>query len=400
MQVLKVAFRAIGANKLRTSLTMLGIIIGVGAIITMVAIGEGAKRKVTESISRIGTNLLRVRPGAARLGHIASGTVETLTLADARAVGRSIRGVKSVSPAVSNMGQVKYSNRNATTLITGTTPEYVAINSFRVGRGRFFTDREVRLMKRVAVLGMTVKKDLFGEAPALGRKIRIEGQSFLVIGVMEPKGQTSWRDPDDQIFVPVTTSQKRLFIQEYVSDIYIHVANIEDIPRVKREVERLLRARHRLAEGVESDFNIRDYTEFIKTLRETSQTFTVLLASIAAVSLIVGGIGVMNIMLVTVTERTREIGIRMAVGARGRDILRQFLVEALAITITGGLIGIGFGAGASWAISEVWGEWETVITPFSVALAFVFSALVGLVFGLYPAWKASRMDPIEALRYE
>jgi putative ABC transport system permease protein len=342
LQIIKVAFRSITANKMRTILTMLGVIIGVGAIIAMISVGEGAKKRVTESIKRIGTNLLRVRPGAARLGYIAAGSVETLTTEDARGI-ENIAGVRLVSPTVNNMGMIKYANENATSLVRGTTPDFVEINNFHLATGRYFNDREVKLQKKVTVLGTTVKEELFGEGVAVGKNIRIEGQNFLVIGVMEPKGQTSWRDPDDQVFVPVTTSQKRLFSQDFVSDVYIQVETVGDIPRVKTSVERLLRARHRLPEEVESDFTIRDYTEFVETWKETSQAFTVLLAGIAAVSLLVGGIGVMNIMLVSVTERTREIGIRMAVGARRRDILGQFLIEAIVITVTGGIMGVGLG---------------------------------------------------------
>ncbi|MBI5644452.1 MAG: ABC transporter permease [Deltaproteobacteria bacterium] len=398
-QVIKVAFRGILANKLRTSLTMLGIIIGVGAIIAMLSLGEGAKKQVLESISRFGTNLLKVRPGTPRMGHIRTGAVETLTMDDAGAIRDKIWGIKAVSPTVSNMSQVKYTSKNATTLITGTTPLFVEINNFPVSQGNFLDDNDVKLMKRVAVLGTTVKEKLFGSGPAIGEEIKIEGQSFLIIGLMSSKGQTSWFDPDDQIFIPVTTSQRRLFNQDFVNDINIQVESLDDIPRVKEGIDKLLRARHRISPGVESDFSIRDFTEMIATMQKTSQTFTILLSGIAAVSLLVGGIGVMNIMLVSVTERTREIGIRMAVGARRKDIMRQFLIEALVITVSGGIIGIGIGVGLGTSISY-FGEWETIITPFSIGLGFLFSVLVGLVFGIYPARKASLMDPIDALRYE
>lgn len=398
-QTIKVAFRSIMANKLRSSLTMLGIIIGVAAIIAMLSLGEGAKAEVLDSISRFGTNLLRVRPGAARLGHVRTGAVETLTIGDAEAIKKEIPGVSSVSAASSSMVQVKYANKNATSLVTGTTPEFIDINSFPVGAGRFFDQNEVRLAKRVAAIGTTVKQELFGDGPAIGEEIKIEGQTFTIIGVMTSKGQTAWYDPDDQVFVPIETYQRRLFSQDHVSDIYVQVASVEEIASVKASTDRLLRTRHRIEPGIESDFSIRDFSEFITTMKKTSQTFTVLLSGIAAVSLLVGGIGVMNIMLVSVTERTREIGIRMAVGARRKDILRQFLIEALVITITGGVIGIALGVSLGWLIAR-FGEWPAIVTPFSVLLGFFFSLLVGLVFGIYPARKASGLDPIEALRYE
>ncbi|MEE8185526.1 MAG: ABC transporter permease [Thermodesulfobacteriota bacterium] len=398
-KVIKVALRSIMANKMRSFLTMLGIIIGVGAVIAMISIGEGAKKQVTESIQRFGTNLLRVRPGAARIGHIRTGSVETLTIEDAEAIKKEIPHVMLVAPQVRNMAQVKYANKNATTSVTGTVPDFTEVNNFPVATGKFFNEKEIKLMRKIVVLGTTVKKELFGEGVAIGNYIKIKGVNFLVIGVMETKGQTSWRDPDDQVFIPITTSQKRLFRQYYIDNIYVQVESTDYIKEVKESVNRLLMIKHRIPEGVEADFNIRDYSEFITALRETSQTFTILLGGIAAVSLLVGGIGVMNIMLVSVTERTREIGIRMAVGARRRDILLQFLIEALVITFIGGIIGILFGIFISHGVSY-FANWNTIITPFSVLLAFLFSVLIGIVFGLYPARKASFMDPIDALRYE
>lgn len=399
LKTMKVAFRAILANKMRTGLTMLGIVIGVAAIIAMISIGEGAKAQVVESITRFGTNSLRVRPGAARLGHIQTGSVETLTIEDADAIRAEVVDVAYASPAISNTSQVKYANKNSTSLITGTTPEYMIINNFPVDTGRFFDATDLKLIKRVAVLGTTVKKELFGDGPAIGSEIKVSGQSFLVIGVMQTKGQTSWYDPDDQVFIPITTSQKRLLSQDHINDVYIQVKTVDAIPKVKTDVEKLLRARHRIASDAESDFSIRDFSEFVRTLKQTVRTFSILLSGIAAVSLLVGGIGVMNIMLVSVTERTREIGIRMAVGARRADILRQFLIEAILITITGGAIGVGLGMMISKLISW-FGEWQTIITPYSVVLGFFFAVAIGVIFGIYPARKASLLDPIEALRYE
>jgi len=398
-QTIIVAFRAILANKMRTLLTMLGIIIGVAAIISMISIGEGAKLQVVESISRFGTNLLRVRPGAARMGHIQTGNVETLTMADAEAIRTGISGINMLCPAVSNGTQVKLGTKNSTTMVTGTTSEFTVINNFPVAMGRFIDATDIKLAKKVAAIGTTVKTELFGDGPAIGEEIKIEGQSFLIVGIMESKGSTSWFDPDDQVFIPITTSQKRLFNQDYVNDIYIQVGAVDDIPAVKEGVERLLRERHRIPDGIESDFSIRDFTEFLSTLKQTIKTFSILLSGIAAVSLLVGGIGVMNIMLVSVTERTREIGVRMAVGARRRDILFQFLIEAVVITVTGGLIGIGLGLVMSRVVAYL-GDWRAVVTPGSVLLGFFFSVVVGMVFGIYPARKASLMDPIEALRYE
>jgi putative ABC transport system permease protein len=398
-KVIQTAFRGIAANKLRSFLTMLGIIIGVAAIIAMISVGEGAKRQVTESIQRFGTNLLRVRPGAARLGHVRIGSARTLTVDDGLAIKREIPQVLHVAPQVRNLAQVKYGNKNATTSITGTVPSFTGVNNFPVAVGRFFDEKDVKLMRKTAVLGTTVKQDLFGEGIAIGKYVKIKGVNFLVTGIMETKGQTSWRDPDDQIFIPITTSQKRLFKQDHVDNMYIQVQSQEYLNEVKESIERLLVKRHRLLPGVEPDFNIRDYTEFITTLQETGRTFTILLGSIAAVSLLVGGIGVMNIMIVSVTERTREIGIRMAVGAKRRDILRQFLIEALVITVLGGLTGVALGILISFSVAY-FGAWETIVTPSSVLLAFFFSVFVGIIFGLYPARKASMMKPIEALRYQ
>lgn len=398
-KVIKVAFVSITANKMRSFLTMLGIIIGVGAIIAMLSIGEGAKQQVTESIQRFGTNLLRIMPGAARMGHVRTGAVETLTIEDAAALQSEVQDINLVTVTTSNMGQVKFANKNTSTRVIGTTPDYTEVNNSPVEDGIFFDAKDVRLMRKVAALGTTVKETLFGEGIAVGKYIKINGVNFQVVGIMTTKGQSSWWDPDNQVFIPISTSQKRLFKQDYVDNIYLQVRSVEKIEEVKKSVERVMRRRHRILEGAESDFNIRDYSEYISSLQEVGQTFTTLLGGIAAVSLLVGGIGVMNIMLVSVTERTREIGIRMAVGARKKDILRQFLIEALVITFLGGILGIGLGVLISVVMSNV-ADWNTIIKPSSIVLAFIFSVLVGVIFGIYPARKASMMKPIEALRYE
>ena len=270
-QVIRTAFRGIIANKMRTSLTMLGIIIGVGAIIAMLSLGEGAKRQVMESMSRFGTNVLRIRPGAAMLGHVRTGRVETLTMEDAEALRASVPGIKRLSPVVGSSTQVKYSNKNATTLVTGTTPEFIEINNFQVAEGHFFDQPDIKLVRRVAAIGATVRKELFGEGPAVGEEIKIEGQTFTVIAVMAAKGQSTFSDPDDQIFIPVTTSQRRVFFQDYVNDINIQVEDASFIPSVKEGIESVLRARHRIAPGVESDFTIRDFTEIMRAMQETTQ---------------------------------------------------------------------------------------------------------------------------------
>jgi ABC-type antimicrobial peptide transport system permease subunit len=294
---------------------------------------------------------------------------------------------------------VKYANKNASTYVRGTTPHFLRARNFEIDNGRFFNQQDMKMKRSVAVLGTTVKKDLFGEGTPLGQHIKINGVNFLVIGVMKTKGQTSWRDPDDQIFIPPDTFLKRLFSKKYIDDIYVQIDDVVNIEEAKSEIEVLLRRRHRIPPGEESDFNVRDYTEFLTAMKETSRTFTVLLGGTAVISLLVGGIGVMNIMLVSVTERTREIGIRMAVGAKKRDILKQFLIEAVVLTIIGGIAGVAFGILVAVIIS-LFGLWETVVTTQSIFLAASFSAAIGLIFGLYPARKASLLNPIDALRYE
>jgi putative ABC transport system permease protein len=396
------AFRAILANKFRALLTMLGIIIGVAAVITMIGIGEGAQRAVVERIQSLGSNLLFVSPGVQRGGGVVvtqGGSSVRLKLDDAEAIQEQSIYVDAVVPELSRQAQVKYENRNWGTRIIGTVPEYESVRSFRAVQGRFFTHSEERGVAKVCLLGATVAETLFPTGDPIGKQIRIAGQTFTVIGLLERKGQGGWQNPDDQIVVPLSTAQRRLFGVDYLSQITVRAQSDAMMDQAFLDIERILRREHRLRPEWGNDFTIRNQADIIQTFQETQETFTLLLAGIAAVSLIVGGIGIMNIMLISVTERTREIGIRKAVGARKRDIMLQFLIESVVLSVAGGVIGIGVGIAASFIISKQ-GEWNPVISPDSIVLSFAFASLVGICFGLYPAWKAAMSDTIESLRYE
>jgi macrolide transport system ATP-binding/permease protein len=395
------AVSSIYSNKLRSFLTMLGIIVGVAAVIAMIAIGQGAGAQIKERISQLGANLLMVRPGAFRHGpaRSAGGSRTTLVYEDALAIAQECSSVERVDAEYSRNAQVVYGNQNTNTSIDGVTPNYPQVRNFPVERGSFITDEDSRLMRRVAVLGKTVVEDLFGDQDPIGEYIKIQRASFQVVGVMSEKGGTGWRDEDDIIFVPLKTAQKRLFGVDYVSTINVETKNEQVMDQASEEITALLRERHKIAQGDEDDFNIMSQAEILSTVEETSDTFTMLLAGIAAVSLIVGGIGIMNIMFVSVTERTREIGIRKAIGAQRRDILSQFLIEAIIVSLSGGMIGIVLGISASQLIGRFAG-WTTVITPVSVVLSFSFALVVGLFFGFYPARKGALLNPIDALRYE
>ena len=330
----------------------------------------------------------------------AAGSGITLTEKDAQAISREISGVSAVAPTVSRQYQVVFGNQNWTTSIQGSTPDLVAVRSFQLQEGNFFTNQDVETRSRVAVLGKTVADNLFGGINPVGQTIRINNAPFRVIGVLESKGQSAGgMDQDDMIVVPLTTAQERLMGITYIQNINVQASNTDVIDQVQTDITALLRARHRLTGTTPDDFTVRNMVAVMETASETTGTITLLLANIAAISLIVGGIGIMNIMLVSVTERTREIGIRKALGARYTDILLQFLIEAVVIGVTGGLIGIAIGIGASYAISMVAG-WNTVVSSLAIVLSFGFSVLIGLFFGIYPARKAALLDPIEALRYE
>jgi macrolide transport system ATP-binding/permease protein len=398
---LLMALFSIFSNKLRSSLTMLGIIVGIASVIAMIAIGQGAAAQITERISQLGANLLMVRPGAYHRGpaRAAPGSMTTLTLKDAESIAEDCPSVEKVDATYSSRGQVVYGNKNTNTSVSGVTANYPEVRNFPLERGSFITVEDDRLLRRVAVLGKTVVEDLFEGKDPIGEYIRIERAIFQVVGVMSEKGSSGFGDADDVIFIPLRTAQKRIFGVDYVSQINVEAKNAEVMDQASDEITALLSERHNIREGQESDFNIRSQSEILTTVQETSRTFTVLLAGVATVSLIVGGIGIMNIMFVSVTERTREIGVRKAIGAQRRDVLSQFLIEAVMLSLSGGAVGILLGLLVSTLMSQFAG-WPTVVTPGSVVLSSSFAFAVGLFFGFYPARKAAVMNPIEALRYE
>jgi len=396
----RVSSRALRKNKIRSMLTTLGIIIGVAAVITMVAITQGAKKLIEEQLISLGGNSLIINPGR-RAGSGATGGSGgiTLTAEDAAAI-RKLGMVNYVSPILDTTEWIIWSNRNWFTTIVGASPDFTFINDWFPERGSFFTEEDVINAERVCVLGRTVASNLFGYQNPVGETVRIGKNSFKVIGVLSSIGQTpSGRDQDDVVVIPYTTVQKRIMGVTDVENISVSVRNQPDIPYVEAQISQLLRERHQIRPGMEDDFYIRTQQNIIERIFTISKIMTILLGSIASISLMVGGIGIMNIMLVSVTERIKEIGIRMAVGAKERDILVQFLIEALLLSIIGGLIGIVLGIGSTKTASLFTG-WPTLVSLGSIVIAFGFAALIGIFFGLYPARKASKLDPIEALRYE
>jgi putative ABC transport system permease protein len=398
-----IALEGVKANKLRSILTMLGIIIGVGAVISMVSIGLGVQQKVQNSIAGLGSNLLIVMPGANSPSggvRLAAGSNITLTNQDAKAIAREIAGVNYVAPSVSQSCQIIFGNQNWKTNVQGTTPEFLEIRNFKVASGTFFSTSDDSARARVAVLGQTVAANLFGSASPIGQTIRINAAPFRVVGVLESKGQSSMgQDQDDLVLVPLSTAQGRLMGITYLNNISIQVENEQVIDKVQEDITTLLRTRHHLAKNVDDDFTVRNLAALMSTMQETTGTITLFLGAVAAISLVVGGIGIMNIMLVSVTERTREIGIRKALGATYGNILLQFLIEAVVISVTGGCIGILLGVAGAYAISSVVG-WNTVISSMAIFAAFGVTVIIGLFFGIYPARKAALLDPIDALRYE
>lgn len=393
---------ALSRNKMRSFLTALGIIIGVGAVIAMVSIGQGAKHAVEQRFESLGTNLLFIRSGSRSFRGRSSGfgSYNNLTAEDARAIVEKCDAVNHVSPSVSTRAQVVYGNKNWNTSIQGVGEDYPKIRKWEIADGTFLSSQHVRASAKVCVLGEEVNNNLFEGANPLGKIIRIKKIPFRVIGVLKSKGESGgWFNQDDMIVVPYTTVQKRLMGINHVSSIDVSAVSAERTEEAVNQMTELMRRRHKIAPGAEDDFNIRDMTEIAQGAAASTDIMTNLLGGIALVSLIVGGIGIMNIMLVSVTERIREIGIRMSVGAKESDILWQFLTEAVVLSVMGGILGIGLGIGASKIIAKL-SSWQTLISPTSIILAFIFSGSVGIFFGFYPARKASRLDPIEALRYE
>ncbi len=403
--VIKIASRALWVNKMRSALTMLGIIIGVAAVIAMVAVGAGASRKIADFIASIGSNILMVVPGATTSGGVrmGAGTQSTLTLSDAEAIQKECPAVSDVAPVLNGVAQVVYGHQNWSTGISGTTPSMLTGRDWTLSAGRPFTEQDVKSGTKVCLLGQTVVDNLFGDMDPTGQVIRIKNIPFTVLGVLSTKGPSpSGQDQDDTIFIPITTAQKKVFGTAFpgmVRIIYIKAKSTEDLYAAERQIIDLMRQRHRIGPKQDNDFSVRNLTQMLQAQEESAKMMTMLLGIIASVSLIVGGIGIMNIMLVSVTERTREIGIRMSVGAKTWDIRLQFIIEALALSLIGGVIGIILGVSTTVILSSASG-WPTVISPLSILLAFSFSGMIGIFFGFYPAYKASLLSPIDALRYE
>ncbi len=402
LNILKVSMRSLGRNKLRSFLTMLGIIIGVGAVIAMMAVGEGAEFSIKQQIASLGTNVLLIFPGSLNQGGVRTGTgsVTTMNADDLTAIQTQCPSVQMAAPVIGTGGQLIYGQQNWGTRITGSNPEYFDIRSWPLSNGQYFTEADVRSATKVCVLGQTVVDNLFKGSDPVGTVIRVKSMPFKVVGVLSPKGQSAQgQDQDDIVVAPYTTVQKKMMGVTYLGIIMASAVSEAAMDDAQNQITQLIRVRHKIQPWEDNDFTVRSQTEIANAASATTKVLTILLASIASISLLVGGIGIMNIMLVSVTERTREIGIRMSIGARGRDILFQFLVEAFVLSMAGGLIGVILGVGSSNLISKLAG-WPTLVAPTAVGLAFLFAAAVGIFFGFYPARKAAMLNPIDALRYE
>ncbi len=401
------ALRSLRANKMRSALTTLGIIIGVGAVITMLAVGEGARRQVADQLKSLGSNTLVIFPGTVtssgvRLG---AGSRNTLTENDATAIQEEVPRVLAAAPGMRSSGQLVYGNQNWSSYIYGIGADYLTAREWRIARGRGFDEGEMRSGDKVALVGQTVADMLFGGTDPTGQTIRVKNVPFTIVGLLEPKGQTlSGNDQDDVVLIPINTARGRIIGQaqgrlKSVGHVYVKMVDGADMREAETKIQDLLRQRHRITPDKDDDFNIRNLSEVVQAEQEASKTLSSLLAAIASVSLLVGGIGIMNIMLVSVTERTREIGIRMAVGARPQDILAQFLSEAIILSLIGALVGVALGVGGSLALAK-WAEWNVAIQADAVILAVAAASIVGIFFGWYPARKAARLAPIDALRYD
>lgn len=397
---LRQAVHAIVSHKMRSVLSMLGILIGVVAVIAMLAVGQGAKESISQRLASLGSNLLSVRPGSHRQHGVAleAGAVTRFTLRDADAIAK-LPEVKRVSPSVRGRAQVVYGNKNWNTMVQGTGVEYPEMRAAVPTIGRFFTEEELRMREKVILLGTTVVKELFGDTNPVGAIIKMNRITFRVIGILPEKGAGGWRDQDDNVVIPITTAMYRVLGKQYIDDINVEVREPGLMEEAQESISALIMKRHRLKDEEEESFQIRNMAEIQEVVESTTKTMSLLLGSIAAISLLVGGIGIMNIMLVSVTERTREIGLRKAIGGRAKDIMTQFLIESVMMTFSGGIIGIVFGIGIAVLLSTV-ADWTTKVSVSSVILATTFSIVVGIVFGLWPARQASRLNPIEALRYE
>jgi putative ABC transport system permease protein len=408
-ELVRFAVGAIAAHPMRSALTSLGVVIGVAAVIMMTSIGLGAQQRVEEALSSLGTNMLVVRPGAARGGggfvRGGGGSGSSLTVDDAEAM-RQLDGVRAISPAINGGAQLVYEGANWSSRIEGVTPDYLVARDLEIASGQMFDEAAAESGRKVAVLGQTVVTELFGEGvDPVGQRIRVGPIPFTVVGVLAPKGQSGFQDQDDIVVIPLDPARSRVIGRgpsargDSVNQVYVKAVDEDALFQLEQDVAELLRQRHRIQPGQEDDFNVQNLTSIQEAAQSSTQTFTILLAAVAGVSLIVGGVGIMNIMLVSVTERTREIGLRMAIGARRSDVLTQFALESVALSLLGGLIGLTLGVVGALVIAQV-GDWPSAIPAWAAPLAIGFSTFVGVVFGAYPAWRAAQLDPIEALRRE